>query len=207
MKLHLVSLLGLALLFAPAAAFSQCAAGADNTFKPFKGGEDKPSGHFEWDSSAGPNHDEGGGHPDYAVERHVHNLSTTTTLKYRWPIGHLHNDELAAGATDPYCHEVTWPNQNKGPLDYDRGNERTDTKVWDSPDEPKESAILAVFSLNIVTEQGTRTISMRFLSSYKKTSGGSFSYDYSFENTNGGTVTLRDFKANMQGTNDKALLE
>jgi hypothetical protein len=189
MKLHIGCLFGFVLLLAPS-AFSQCAADATNTFQPFKGGEDKPAGHFEWDSSAGPNHDKGGGHPDNAVERHVHNLSTTTTLKYSWPVGRMHNDKLAAGKTDPYCYEVTWPNQNGGPLNYGRGNDQTATKVWEGSDEPKETAILAVFSFNIATDEGTRTVSMRFQSSYRKTAEGSFSYDYLFESANGGTVTL-----------------
>ena len=185
---RLTVLIGLALV--PALGFSQCAAEASTTFAPFKGGEDKPAGHFEWDSSAGPNHDRGGGHPDDAVERHVHNLSTATTLKYSWPIGRMHNDALAQAKTDSYCYEVTWPNQNGGPLNYGRGNEKTDTKVWEGSDEPKENSILAMFSFNIITEEGARVVSMRFLSSYRTTPQGAFAYEYLFESTNGGVVTL-----------------
>lgn len=112
------------LTLTPALGLSQCAAEPNSTFRPFKGGEDKPAGHFEWDSSASPNHDRGGGHPDNAVERHVHNLSIATTLKYSWPIGRMHNDALTQGKTDSYCDEVTWPNQNSGPLNYGRGNDK-----------------------------------------------------------------------------------
>jgi multidrug efflux pump subunit AcrB len=179
MAVRFAVLIGLILV--PALGFSQCAAEANTTFGPFKGGEDKPAGHFESDSSAGPNHDKGGGHPDSAVERHVHNLSTATTLKYSWLIGRMHNDALAQGKTDSYCYEVTWPNQDNGPLNYGRGNDKTDTKVWEGSDEPKENAILAVFSFNIITEEGPRTVSMRFLSSYKTTSQGAFAYEYRFE--------------------------
>lgn len=181
----------IALTLVPALGFSQCAAEANTTFQPFKGDADKPAGHFEWDSSAGPNHDKGGGHPDNAVERHVHNLSTATTLKYSWPIGRMHNDALAQGKTDSYCYEVTWPNQGSGPLNYGRGNDKTDTRVWEGSDEPKENAILAVFSFNIVNEEGSRTVSMRFLSSYRTKAEGAFAYEYLFESTNGSTVTLK----------------
>lgn len=189
MAVRFALLIGLTLL--PAVGFSQCAAEANTTFRPFKGGEDKPAGHFEWDSAAGPNHDKGGGHPDYAVERHVHNLSATTTLKYSWPVGRMHNEALAQAKTDSYCYEATWPNQNGGPLNYGRGNDKTDTKVWEGSDEPKENATFAVFSFNIITEEGPRAVSMRFLTSYRTTPEGAFSYEYLFESTNGGVVTLK----------------
>jgi hypothetical protein len=182
-------LIGLTLL--PALGHSQCAAEANPTFRPFKGVEEKPAGHFEWDSSAGPNHDKGGGHPDNAVERHVHNLSTATTLKYSWPVGRMHNDALAQGKTDSYCYEVAWPNQNSGALNYGRGNDKTDTKVWEGSDEPKANAVLAVFSFNIITEEGPRAVSMRFLSSYKTMPQGAFAYEYLFESTNGAVVSLK----------------
>lgn len=178
------------LLIGPPATLAQCSADADNTFKPFKGGENNPSGHFEWDSEAGPNHDKGGGHPDYAVERNVKNFATTT-LKYRWAVGRLHNDALAGPKPDHNCYETTWPNQNAGPLEYGRGNDHTDTKVWEGLGEPKENAIWASFTLNIATAGSVRTLSMRVLSSYSKISEGSFSYNYLFESVSGGTVTLR----------------
>src|SRR2546428_8878735 len=98
MKFHF-SCIAAVLLLGPTISLAQCSADANNTFKPFTGSENNPSGHFKWDSAAGPNHDKGGGHPDYAVERNVKNLATTT-LKYSWPVGRIHNDALAGAKTD-----------------------------------------------------------------------------------------------------------
>lgn len=190
MKLRLTFVSIASLLLVPPVSLAQCAADPNNTFKPFRGGEDKPAGHFEWYSGAGPNHDKGGGHPDHAVERSVKNLATTT-LKYNWPVGRMHNDALSGGKTDPYCYEVTWPNQNAGPLNYGRGNDQTATKVWEGSDEPKISSIAATFSFNIDTDAGTRLISMRVLTSYQKLGEGSFAYDYLFESLRTEPVTLR----------------
>lgn len=170
-------------------SFAQCAADPSNNFKPFRGGEEKPAGHFEWYSGAGPNHDKSGGHPEYAVERSVNNLAATT-LKYSWPVGRMYDDALAAGKTDSHCYEADWPNQNTGPLNYGRGNDHTDTKVWEGPDEPKFSAIRATFSFNIDTGGGVREVSMRVLTSYRKSAEGTFSYDYLFENVHGEPVKL-----------------
>src|SRR5205823_12221863 len=122
--------------------------------------------HFEWYSGAGPNHDKGGGHPDYAVERSVKNLATTT-LKYTWSVGRMHNDAQPAGKTDPFCFEAMWPNQNAGPLNYGRGNDKTDTKVWEGSNEPKANAIWSMFKFNIDTGAGTRVVSVRVLTSYR----------------------------------------
>lgn len=124
------------------------------------------------------------------MERNVKNLAATT-LKYRWSVGRLHNDALAGPKPDHNCYETTWPNQNAGPLEYGRGNDHTDTKVWEGLGEPKENAIWASFTLNIATAGSVRTVSMRVLSSYSKISEGSFSYNYLFESVSGGTVTLR----------------
>jgi hypothetical protein len=187
LRFNFVALL---LLLAPSMFFAQCSADPDNTFKPFTGGEDKPAGHFEWYSTAGPNHDKGGGHPDYAVERKVQNLATTT-LKYSWPVGRMHNDALPGGKSDRYCYEATWPNQNKGPLNYGRGNDQTDTKVWEGSDEPKVNALWAAFSFNIDSDGSTRVVSMRVLTSYHKSTDGGFSYDYFFESIHPEPVTLK----------------
>lgn len=178
------------LLLAPTTGSAQCSADADNTFKPFSDTVDKPSGHFHWDSSAGPNHVKGGGHLDYAVERNVNNLASTT-LKYGWPVGRMRNDALTPSTLDHYCYEISWPNQNKGPLNYGRGNDQTDTKVWEGAEEQKVNTVSAFFSFNIGPPENVRTVSMRFVSSFRKTPEGLFAYDYAFESTGGGMVTLK----------------
>lgn len=189
MRLHLTCVAAGLFLLAPSMCLAQCAADPNNNFKPYRGGENNPAGQFEWYSGAGPNHDRGGGHPEYALERSVKNLADTT-LKYSWPVGRMYNDALGAHKTDSYCYEADWPNQNAGPLNYGRGNDHTDTKVWEGPNEPKASAIGAMFSFNIDTGGGVREVSMRVTTSYRRSVDGAFSYDYLFENVHGEQVKI-----------------
>jgi hypothetical protein len=185
--------LWLATLIAVAPASSvlaQCSAPANSQFQPFSGGENKPAGHFEWYSAAAPNPRQGGGHPTHVFERRVKNLGTTT-LKYDWPVGRMHNDALPPGATDPFCYEYGWPNQTDGPLHYGRGNEETKTTVWEGKDEPKPGSIWAMFAFHIGTGGSVETVSIRVSTSYRQASSGAFSYRYLFESLQGKPVTLR----------------
>src|SRR5436190_1441185 len=136
------------LLWVQAPSFAQCPLAPNSQFKPFSRGEDKPAGHFEWYSAAGPNPTQGGGHPRHLFERRVTNEGSST-LKYTWPIGRMHNDALPAGHTDPFCYEFGWPNQDGGPLNYGRGNDKTDTTVWEGKDEPRTGTIVTAFTFNI----------------------------------------------------------
>jgi len=180
----------IAFLLLPSVSIAQCSAPANQQIKPFHGSEDSPSGHFEWYSAAAPNPTQGGGHPSHVFERRVQNMASTT-LKYSWPIGRMHNDALPAGKTDSFCYEYQWPNQADGPLHYGRGNNETQTSVWEGKDEPKVTEIWATFSFNIENAGGTQIVSVRVRSSLRRATAGKFSYDYSFESVNGTPVKLQ----------------
>jgi len=172
----------------PALSPAQCPPPADPQFTPFHNKVDKPAEHFEWYSAAARNPTQGGGHPSHVFDRHVENLGNTT-LKYNWPVGRMHNDALPAGSTDPFCYEYGWPNQKDGPLNYGRGNDLTDTTVWEGKDEPKASSIAASFSFSVLDGDHTRTISLRVSSSVRQ-AGIAFSYAYYFISKAGQVVTL-----------------
>ena len=184
MKLRISLLVIAVFLVSFSHASAQCSAPANTQFQPFSGGENNPSGHFEWYSAAAPNPQTGGGHPSHVFERHVKNLGSTT-LKYDWPVGRMHNDALSPGTSDPFCYEYGWPNQADGPLHYGRGNDETKTTVWEGKDEPKTGAIWAIFAFNIGSGDGAQKFSMRVMTSVRKTPSGSFSYDYLFESLSG----------------------
>ncbi len=180
----------LVLFLAPSLSFGQCPIPANNQFKPFKGGENNASGHFEWYSAAGENPTQGGGHPSHVFERKVTNLGNAT-LKYDWPVGRMHNEALPAGKADPFCHEYGWPNQKDGPLNYGRGNAKTDTTVWEGKDEPAATAIRSSFTFNVLDKAGTvRMVSVQVESSIQRTSQTQFFYSIAFTNRSDEAVTL-----------------
>jgi len=132
---------------------------------------------LEWFSDADKYEKEKG---RYCYERLVTNHHPTAPLRFDWHVGRLESDNLAPRAgkarTCSYYGEHT---TREGPLNYGRGNDKTQTKVYEAQDEPKPQALTTivqvdgfVFGRNYpvrlsLTSEVAQTIPNRFLYRYK----------------------------------------
>lgn len=199
MKIYLFCA-SIALFMGAPASLAQCRLAPNSQFKPFSGKLNKPFANFEWYSATSPNPVQGGGHPSHVFERKVTNRASTT-LKYTWPVGRMYNDALPPGQTDSYCYEFGWPNQDDGPLNYGRGNDKTATTVWEGKDEPGAQSISSLLTFNVLEEGKVRQVTLLVESSTRPTPEGVLAYGYLFRN-----LSERPIRLEWRVQEDKPLL-
>lgn len=108
---------------------------------------------FEWFSDADKYKD-----PDkYCYERTVTNHHPDKMLRFDWPVGRLKSPQLSPnGGVAQRCRYYGDRTTSKGPLHYGRGNDQTDTTVWEGQDEPPPTPLTTILHIDGVDAKGER---------------------------------------------------
>jgi hypothetical protein len=130
---------------------------------------------FEWFSDADKYQKESG---RYCYERLVTNHHATAGLRFDWSVGRLKSENLAPN--DGKARRCTYYGETTtrdGPLNYGRGNNKTQTKVWEGQNEPAPLPLTTIVQVDAVVKQQKWPVRLSLTSLVTKT-GMSFTYTY-----------------------------